>query len=193
MPGIDGVETLRRLHQVQGKLKVVVVTGYATNDQLDDAVAAGAFTVLEKPCPIEKLLEIANHAGCDQLILVADDDPDFSHTLDELLSTSGRRVLTADRGLAALDMLQEDPVSVLLLDLRLPELDGFEVLSALQEREISVPVIVVSAYSVVAEDLKSFDPLVREVLLKPIAPRRLVEAIDRATQFVTRDGKGRLP
>lgn len=180
MPGIDGVETLRRLQKVQERIKVAVVTGYATNEQLDDAVAAGAFTILEKPCPSERLLEVAKQAGSEQLVLVADDDPDFTDMLEDLLSAPGRRVLTASEALSAIDLLEQGAVSVVLLDMRLPDTDGYKVLAALKEREIRVPVIVVTSYPFEAQELRRFENAVAGVLQKPVPMRRLVEAINSA-------------
>lgn len=181
MPGIDGVETLRRLQKVQRNVKVAVVTGYATDKQLDDVVAAGAFTVLAKPCPYQRLLDVVNRADSEQIVLVADDDPDFTDMLAELLPAPGRRVLTASKALAAIDMLDQERISVLLLDMRLAGTDGYEVLAALKARRIAIPVIVVTSYPFAEEELRNFEDSVAGVLQKPVPMRRLVEAISTVT------------
>lgn len=192
MPGIDGVETLRRLHDLQEHLKVAVVTGYATSEQLDEAVLAGAFAVLGKPCPIETLLDVAKRARCEQIVLVADDDPDFAAALVETLSTSGRRVLTSGKGASVLNILEEERVNALLLDFRLADADGVEVLTALRDREISVPVIALTTYAREDEELSRFGQAVAEVIRKPVPARRLVEAVNQAVRKTPREDIERL-
>lgn len=179
MPGIDGVETLHLLRQAQERLKIVIVTGYATSDQLDEAIAAGAFTVLEKPCPVEQMLAIAASADCDQVVLIADDDSDFTDVLDETLSTPGRKVRIANNGSDALQMLERDRFSILLLDMRMPDLDGYEILKSLVRQGLTLPVIVLTAYPYLDEDLRPFEASIKAVLAKPVAPRRLIEAVTR--------------
>ncbi len=177
MPGIDGIETLHRLREAQADLKIVMVTGYATTEQLDAAVAAGAFTVLEKPCPVEQVLEIVERAGCEQIVLIADNDPDYSEMLEDALSSPGRSVCVANNGTDAIAMLERDWVSILLLDPRMPGVSGYDVLEALKKRKLTVPVIVLTAYSYLEEDLKPYRGVIKAVLPKPVVPLRLVEAV----------------
>lgn len=180
MPGMDGVETLRQLREVQQELRIIVVTGHASPEQLDQAVTAGAFTLLEKPCPVENVIEAAQRATRPQAVLIADDDPDFTEALADSLAKSGRRIVTADTGISALDQLETDEIDVLLLDMRLPKLDGYAVLRALQQQELSVPVVIVTAFPVADDEIRKFDPIVSEILHKPIGPRRLVDALNKA-------------
>lgn len=181
MPGMDGVETLRRLREVQRDLRIIVVTGHASPRQLDEAVTAGAFTLFEKPCQVSSLLEAAQQAARPQAVLIADDDPDFADTLADSLSRSGRRVVTAETGISALDQLEKDEIDILLLDMRLPSFDGYDVLRALQKQDVSVPVVIVTAFPVADDEIKKFDPLVSDILHKPFGPRRLVDALNKAT------------
>ncbi len=180
MPGMDGVETLRRLREIQQDLRIIVVTGHASPRQLDDAVTAGAFTLFEKPCSVSSLLEAAQRAARPQAVLIADDDPDFTDALADSLIRSGRRVITAETGMSALDLLQTDDVDILMLDIRLPKLDGYAVLGALQKQDVSVPVVIITAFPVADEEIKKFDLLVSDILHKPFGPRRLVDALNKA-------------
>lgn len=180
MPGMNGVETLRRLREVQQDLRIIVVTGHASPSQLDEAVTAGAFTLFEKPCSVSNLLKAAQQAARPQAVLIADDDPDFTDALADSLARSGRRVITAESGMSALDQLNKDEIDVLLLDMRLPKLDGYAVLRALQQQDVSIPVVIITAFPVADEEVRKFDRLVSDILHKPFGPRQLVEALNKA-------------
>ena len=80
-------------------------------------------------------------------VLVVDDDTDVRTALTMLLEDDGHSVVGLDDGLKVLDIISEHGVDVILLDLSMPKVDGFEVLSMLMldPRSAGIPVIVVSA------------------------------------------------
>ncbi len=80
-------------------------------------------------------------------VLVVDDDTDVRSALKMLLEDDGHSVVELDDGLKVLDIISEHGVDVILLDLSMPQVDGFEVLSMLMldSRSAGIPVIVVSA------------------------------------------------
>ncbi len=77
-------------------------------------------------------------------ILVIDDDPDQLAALDLMLRTSDYKAITASTGKAALQMANLYRPDLLVLDLRMPIVDGFEVLSQLRKSLPALPVIVVT-------------------------------------------------
>ncbi len=77
-------------------------------------------------------------------ILVIDDDPDELATLDLMLRSSGYKAMTASTGKAALQMANMYRPDLLVLDLRMPVVDGFDVLSQLRKSLPALPVIVVT-------------------------------------------------
>jgi CheY-like chemotaxis protein len=80
-------------------------------------------------------------------ILVVDDDEAIRETLCELLVQEGYEVLCAENGLSAMELLADKKPSMVLLDLMMPVMSGWEVLEALEEQEhlSHIPVVVVSA------------------------------------------------
>ncbi len=117
-------------------------------------------------------------AGCR--ILVAEDDPDLRETLVDLLASDQHEVIEAEDGEVALDLLRAIAFKVLLLDLHMPKLDGYGVLS-----QIEVPpphVIVYSAFEYYdAERLNErFGAKITAALQKPVPPRVLVSAVQSA-------------
>ena len=67
------------------------------------------------------------------IILLVDDEPRILSALQRLLRREGYRILTAGSGRDALLILDQEPVSIILSDLRMPEMDGFEFLGAVQD------------------------------------------------------------
>jgi len=78
-------------------------------------------------------------------VLAVDDDPSILGLISEALSGEGYRVASASNGRDALELLEQDPPCVVLLDMRLPTLDGWGFARAMRERGIRVPVVVVTA------------------------------------------------
>lgn len=81
----------------------------------------------------------------DAPILVVDDDPAILHTVSEILSYEGYNVTTAVNGQDALDVLDRDRPWLVLLDMRMPVMDGWGFARALDERQIQVPILVMTA------------------------------------------------
>lgn len=81
----------------------------------------------------------------DRSILVVDDDAAIRATVEDLLQLEGYRVRTAANGLEALDAVAEAPPALILLDMRMPTLDGWGFARAIAARGIRVPILVMTA------------------------------------------------
>jgi DNA-binding response OmpR family regulator len=86
-------------------------------------------------------------------ILVAEDDAAIADVLIELLTDAGYTVQIASNGCDALAALQTDRLELALLDLSLPGLSGWEVLQAVRAQPIDVPIVVMTASSLAADEL----------------------------------------
>jgi len=112
------------------------------------------------------------------IVLVAEDTPDVRELLIEVLITEGYSVIATGDGLEALEALRRYHVNLLLLDLMMPRLSGWELLDRLQHEALSLPrVVVVSA----AHDLRGVErhPLVQATLRKPFDIDDLLTLIAR--------------
>jgi signal transduction histidine kinase len=80
-------------------------------------------------------------------ILIVDDQPDNLYVLDRLLRGNGYQVLQADRGQTALDLAQREQPDLILLDVMMPEMDGFEVVQRLRQDATTqaIPVVLLTA------------------------------------------------
>ena len=101
-------------------------------------------------------------------ILVVDDDRDSREIAARLLEKAGYRALRAASGAEALRVVDEQPVHLLLLDVMMPEMDGFAVCEALQARGKRIPIILLTAKDDMDTRLEGMHHGVSEFLTKPI-------------------------
>ena len=120
-------------------------------------------------------------------ILVVDDEPDIALICKLALNLAGYEVDQADTGQSALDYLADHSPDVVLLDLRLPDLSGWEVLEKLREREqlAGLRVILFSAHASAAQSAVEAGCV--SFIAKPFTPDDLVAHVEAAMQ--TRNGR----
>jgi two-component system, LytTR family, response regulator AlgR len=114
-------------------------------------------------------------------VLIVDDEAPARSRMRELLGDCGDEVSVAGEaasGRAAIDMMAQEPADVILLDVRMPEMDGIEVARHLQQLERPPAVIFATAYDEFA--IRAFEVHAIDYLLKPIRLARLKEALARA-------------
>ncbi len=98
-----------------------------------------------------------------ETILVVDDEPSLSNLLDDMLSSVGYRLIQANSAEHALHILQSNHVDLLISDIAMPGMDGYELAKAVSRQYPEVKVQLVSGYSEIADD----DVLHKKVLYKP--------------------------
>jgi DNA-binding response OmpR family regulator len=117
-------------------------------------------------------------------ILIAEDDADVRRLLTNLLVEEGHEVAVARDGAAALQRLRANPPDMLILDLMMPEVDGFQVLEELQDMGVlGVRTIVVSARGDEAEVERSLALGACHHIVKPFDPDELLNEVDSFLQL----------
>jgi len=110
-------------------------------------------------------------------MLVVDDDDDIRLLLEPLLSGAGYNVETAQDGRAALRLFHENPTDLVVLDLSMPELDGFETLERLRDLS-DVPVILLTARSGEIDKVRGFRAGADDYVVKPFGRQELLARIE---------------
>ena len=113
-------------------------------------------------------------------ILIVDDDQHAIEILTRMLGREGYACLSAAGGAAALDMVQSQPVDVILLDVMMPEMDGLQVCERLHQDEAlrQIPVILLTAKDDMETRARGMALGVSEYLTKPINKRELFTRIE---------------
>jgi len=137
-------------------------------DEKKMGYALGASEYLTKPIDRDRLIVVLNKYRRDLPVLVVDDDAGIRLLLRRILEAEGYEVIEAENGLAALARLGERAPGAILLDLMMPQMDGFEFLSALHEREAwrQVPVVIITAKDLTTEDHERLNGSVVRILQK---------------------------
>ena len=158
LPGIDGWEILRLLRGDESTAEIpVIIVSVLDNREL--ALTLGAQEYLTKPIDgdrlIERLTELVPRAAREHpRILLIDDDPTLHDLVETKLGPLGYRVEHALSGREGLDLVRDNRPDLVLLDLMMDEMDGFEVAARLNnDNEMSeVPVVVLTAKEMTRKD-----------------------------------------
>lgn len=108
-----------------------------------------------------------------QHILVVDDESHVRMTLKQVLEDAGYQVTTAESGPVALDHLEDNKCDLMLLDLRMPEMNGRDVLDIMTERRPELPVVIVTAHGTVDEAVELIQQGADNFIHKPFTPEQI--------------------
>jgi len=148
MPGMDGWAVLNELKSSPKLSKVPVIMATILEDR-NMGFALGVTDYLVKPIERSQLLSVLDRHCFGRRrspVLVVDDDPETRETLNRTLSRDGWTVIEAVNGARGLERAEEVTPGIVLLDLMMPEMDGFEFIEAFRRREKwrSIPVVVIT-------------------------------------------------
>jgi CheY-like chemotaxis protein/nitrogen-specific signal transduction histidine kinase len=170
MPRMDGWSVLTALKSDPQLAEIPVVMLTMVDDR-NMGYALGAADFLTKPVDSARLSAVVRkhartHTGGS--VLIVEDDADARQVLERTLQQDGWTVVEAEHGRAALDLLRRTRPDLILLDLMMPEMDGFAFLEAMKELEggENIPVVIVTARDLTENDRRRLDGAVEEVLQK---------------------------
>ncbi len=175
MPGLDGWSVLQAL-KADPELAEVPVVMLTIVDEKNKGYALGASDYVTKPIDRERLRALLGRFcdyGAGRRALIVEDDEDTRRWLHRALEREGWEVSEAANGKEALDSLDQAPVNVILLDLMMPEMDGFEFLAERRKNKAlaKIPVIVVTAADLSEDDRSRLNGGVLHVLQKSAQTR----------------------
>lgn len=102
-------------------------------------------------------------------ILAVDDEPKITRLLDAILAPLGYEIITASSGIEALEKIEKDGIDLVLLDVMMPGMDGFEVTRVIRakERKQHLPVVLLTALSETADRIKGMEAGCDDFITKP--------------------------
>lgn len=119
-----------------------------------------------------------------EYVLVVDDEDGIRLGAERILIRMGLEVKTASRGNEALDIMSRENISIVLLDLKMPGIDGMEVLRQIKENNLNILVIVVTGYATVETAIEAMKQGAYDFIAKPFEPDHLRIVVNRAREKI---------
>lgn len=195
LSGVEDWEVLRRLKEdpATASIPVVVVT---ILEDAERAFSLGATDVLRKPISRETLLDAVSKAlrtppQVTPTVLIVDDDVSVLAAIPPMLEQAGYRTLTASGGREGITQAKQHLPHLIVLDLLMPEVNGFEVIVALRGdvRTQGIPILILTAKDLTPEDRVFLTPRVQRIELKESTlPAALLKEVTRVLASAKGDG-----
>jgi CheY-like chemotaxis protein len=205
MSGFDVLEAMRA-DAVLSEIPVVVFTGRELSDQEDASLHKMARSIVVKgvesperlldetslflhrvvtdlPAEKQQMLERLNGTDEDlvgRTVLLVDDDARNIFALSSVLERRGMHVLTATTGREAIDILgSTDDVAIVLMDIMMPEMDGYETIAAIRRNSAfrRLPIVALTAKAMKGDREKCLDAGASDYLAKPVDTEQLLAAL----------------
>lgn len=168
MPEMDGWEVLQELKR-NSKTKDIPVIVVSISDSRDTGFAMGAIGFIQKPIDRKLLVSEINklHTNPNYVMIVDDNEVELNE-MSEIIQTEGIKTILAKNGKECLSLLQETIPDLLVLDLLMPDIDGFQILNEIRKAKATknLPVIVVTAKDLSRRDKEILSGQVSTILTK---------------------------
>ncbi|MDX9857908.1 MAG: response regulator [candidate division Zixibacteria bacterium] len=197
MPDISGLEVFNHIRASLPHIPVILLTGHPSIDDAFSTSKQGIADYLSKPVDLDELARKARHvvsewagknhtevdadeAIADRItVLIVDDETDLLDSLGRIFARRKIHTITAESGEKALALLQQEPIDVMVLDVKMPGMDGLEVLRRVKDKHSAVQVILLSGHPSVEAALEGVRLGAGEYLKKPADIDELIAAIAR--------------
>ena len=208
MPGMDGIETSKKIKQHPTLINIptiIMVTAYGREEVMLQADNAGLEGFLIKPMTPSTLLDtimqvfgdkggfrkgrgsdkdweikaVETLQGCH--VLVAEDNKINQQVAQELLTQAGLMVSIANNGKEAVEMVTQEPFDAVLMDIQMPEMDGFEATKILRSKPEfkTLPIIAMTANAMAQDREKCLEVGMNDHIPKPIDPDHMFKILSQ--------------
>ncbi|MGB9907832.1 MAG: response regulator [Candidatus Saccharicenans sp.] len=208
MPEMDGFELIRKVKEIEEarQVPIIILTSADRVGDLHQARELGAQAYLVKPVRPSDLLDtimaikgtteaepklevpITEHTLPEfrrkYNILLAEDNPVNQKVAIHLLQKKGHRVTVAENGRQVLEFLEKEKFDLVLMDVQMPEMDGFEATRQIRQQEKAggehLPIVAMTAHAMKGDREKCLEAGMDDYVAKPLYPEQLYRAIERA-------------
>jgi CheY-like chemotaxis protein/anti-sigma regulatory factor (Ser/Thr protein kinase) len=172
MPGMDGWAVLQAI-KADPEICDIPVLMLTMVDNRKLGFALGATEYLNKPIDRSRLLEILSRYRCEEAgaachVLIVEDDDDTQNLMRQIMEAEGWTTDLASNGREGLELAEKYPPRLILLDLMMPEMDGFQFAASFRQKPQfrNIPIVVVTARDLTQEDRLRLNGYVEKVFHK---------------------------
>ena len=197
MPDIDGIEVFQIIHDKHPDLPVILLTGHASIDDAFHTARDGVADYLSKPIDMDymakRIYEVIgkwrekgrtdaekpateSDLGIVRVMLI-DDEVEFLKSMSRVLERRNMEVITADNGELGLALLRDELVDVVVLDVKMPWMEGLEVLMRIKNEFPSIQVIMLTGHPSHDAAIEAIKQGAHEYLEKPPDAQKLAVTI----------------
>jgi two-component system, NtrC family, response regulator HydG len=188
MPVLNGVDTFKRMKSIIPDVPVIMLTGYAVEELINESLQQGVYGCLRKPLDFNELFTtIENAVPQDMMILVVDDDKELCENMRDILKENGYRVSIAYDGNEAVEKSKKNNYDILLLDMKLPPVNGLETFLSIRRIRPDVEAIIITGNAEEMKDIvkdamekRAYALMEKPVGIKPLLT--LLEKIEKQKQ-----------
>ncbi|MGO9118053.1 MAG: response regulator [Desulfomonilaceae bacterium] len=206
MPGMDGIKAsavIKKHPKLPQKPKIIIATAYGREEVMQRSEQVGVDGFLLKPVGQSMLFDtilvafgkeaperehVARASGSDEVelqkirgarVLLAEDNEINQQVAEEILQQAGLVVSIANNGKEALEMVGAENFDVVLMDIQMPVMGGFEATQEIRkdERFKDLPIIAMTAHAMAGDREKSLEAGMNDHVTKPIDPDQLLSAL----------------
>ncbi|MCP4272025.1 MAG: response regulator, partial [Gammaproteobacteria bacterium] len=145
MHGMDGVETFQQLKKFSPEIPTILMTAYAVEDRIREALRSGVFGAFIKPVDNVRLLcSIEKSLPDGATVLIADNDNDFSSNLHDIVIENGYRGVVVNDGEKAIKTARENNFDIVIINAKLTGINGIETYQKIRDLRPNVSVIIIT-------------------------------------------------
>lgn len=111
-------------------------------------------------------------------ILVVEDDKDIQELVSEILKSEGYNVLTASNGLEGYQIYKEEKLNLLILDIMMPKMDGYQLAKLIRKKDDKIPIIMLTALEEEYDEIKGFEIGADDYITKPFSFNVLIRRVN---------------
>ena len=193
LPDLNGLETIAKIEQASArKIPAIMLTGDISADTLRD-IAEQHHVYLYKPVDAPNLmrhvtgiLDPASQTAASPTVFIVDDDPEVRTAIQDVVERQGYRAKVFAGGASFLEAYSPDQSGCLLVDAQMPGLGGLELIKRVTGMQLSLPVIMITAYGDIAKAVTAMKAGAFDFLQKPVRPDQLLESIKDALNYSNR-------
>ncbi|WP_339688010.1 response regulator [Gimesia maris] len=180
MPGMDGLTLYQEIKKIHPGIVAFMVTAFASGDTAEVAHLEGVWDILRKPVELPVLLPLIDGAVNQPLLLVVDDDIDFCESMWDILHEKSYRICLAHDLKKASECMQHKAHDIMLLDLKLSDSNGSDVLELAKKMNPDCRIILITGFR--TEMDQTIQQLIKggadEVFYKPLNLSNLLNMLE---------------